>query len=126
MTSTPFRDTVKSISRTKDYIEMQVESDKARSHSWWRNVVEYGPWRGPGNTRVGPPTPDEFPGIAKLFGTSEEQVQAMIAADWYNIEPHGGVSPRVMNLAPMLDQLSDEQADALGVIVRALVGDEKA
>ncbi|WP_157878502.1 hypothetical protein [Streptomyces chattanoogensis] len=123
MTSTPFRDTVRNLARTKDYILMQVECDKARSHSWWRNVVEHGAWKGPGTIRVGPPTPDELPGIAKLFGTSEAQVQAMIAADWYGIEPSGGLSPRVMNMAPLLDKLEDEQADALGVIIRAMLRD---
>jgi hypothetical protein len=45
----------------------------------------------------------------------------MIAADWYGQEPDGGVSPRVMNLAPLLDQLTPEQADALGLIIRGLV-----
>ncbi|MGW2645030.1 hypothetical protein ACWC2T_08920 [Streptomyces sp. NPDC001393] len=122
MASSPFRDTARTIARKKDYISMSVECDRARSHSWWKNIAECGAWGvTSGGARVGPPTPDEFPGIAKLFGTTVEQVAAMVAADWYGQEPHGGVSPRVMNLAPLLDQLTPEQADALGLIVRSMV-----
>lgn len=98
---------------------MSVECDRVRSHSWWRNLVEYGAWSGP-NARVGPPTPDEFDGIAKLFRTTREQVAAMIAADWYGIQPDERFSTRVMNLAPLLDQLTEEQADALSVIIQAM------
>lgn len=44
----------------------------------------------------------------------------MIAADWYEVEPNDGPSPRVMNMAPLLDSLDDEQADALSVLLRAM------
>lgn len=103
-----------------DYISMQVGCDRARSHSWWRNVVEHGPWKGQ-QARTAPPTPDEWPGIAKLFGTTEDQVCEMIAADWFGVRPGTEVSARVMKLAPLLDELTETEAEAVGVVVRSMI-----
>ncbi|MFG2976791.1 hypothetical protein ACGFYY_27865 [Streptomyces sp. NPDC048331] len=119
MTSTPFRDTAKALTEHMDYIAMQVGCDRARSHSWWRNIVEHGPWKGQ-QARTAPPTPDEWAGIAKLFGTTEEQVCAMIAADWFGVRPGTEVSARVMQFAPVLDELSEKEAEALGVVVHSM------
>src|SRR6266545_6985005 len=105
MTMTPFRDTASRISKRKDYITMSVDSNRARSHAWWKNLVEYGAWSGPGSTRVGPPDPEALAGIARLFGTSKEQVAAMVAADWYGVHPDAGLSARALNLGPVLDDL---------------------
>ncbi|MFF4835495.1 hypothetical protein [Streptomyces sp. NPDC001315] len=119
MTNTPFRDTAKALAERMDYIAMQVGCDRARSHSWWRNVVEHGPWKGQ-QGRTAPPTPDEWAGIAKLFGTTEDQVCAMISADWFGVQPGAEVSARVMKLAPLLDELTEKEAEAVGVIVRSM------
>ncbi|MFI1585775.1 hypothetical protein [Embleya sp. NPDC020630] len=102
-----------------DYIAMQVGCDRARSHSWWRNVVEYGPWKGP-QGRTGPPTPDEWDGIAQLFGTTRDQVRAMIAADWFGVQPGAEVSARVMKLAPLVDKLTEKEAEALAVVIHSM------
>ncbi|MET7304986.1 hypothetical protein [Embleya sp. NPDC005575] len=119
MTDSPFRDTTKALAQRMDYIAMQVGCDRARSHSWWRNVVEYGPWKG-SQGRTGPPTPDEWDGIAKLFGTTRDQVRAMIAADWFGIQPGTEVSARVMKLAPLVDKLTEKEAEALAVVVQSM------
>jgi len=122
MTSTPFRDTAKQIysQMSNDYIMMQVGSDRARSHGWWRNLVEHGAWKGPGGNRVAPPSPDALKGIAKLFGTTVEQVEAMIAADWYNVHPDTEVSARALRLSSALDQLDESDAEMVETLVRRL------
>jgi hypothetical protein len=120
MSTTPFRDTASKIARNMDYLDMSVASKRARSHGWWRNVVEYGAWEGPGNNRVGPPTPDALAGIAALFGTSEEQVSAMIAADWYGVHPDTEVSARALRLSPVLDTLSEHDAELVEALARRL------
>ncbi|MEV6155420.1 hypothetical protein AB0L53_34275 [Nonomuraea sp. NPDC052129] len=106
MSRTPFRDTARAIADRMDYIAMSVGCDRVRSHSWWRNMVEYGAWNGPGAGRVGPPDPEAVIGIAKLFATTPEQVNAMIAADWYGVLPDRELSTRVMGLAPLIDMLN--------------------
>ncbi len=120
MSKTPFRDTARKIAQTKDYLTMSVQCDRARSHGWWKNLVEYGAWRGPGTSRVGPPDPDAIPGIAKLFGTTEAQVAAMIAADWYGVHPDADISPRALRLSPILDQLSESDAELVEALARSL------
>ncbi|WAH99762.1 hypothetical protein [Arthrobacter sp. MMS18-M83] len=102
---------------------MAHESERARSHGWWRNLVEYGAWNGPGSNRVAPPDPQAIPGIAKLFGTTEEQVRAMVAADWYHVYPDTEISARVQRLAPLLDRLTDDDADLAEKLVRRLDAD---
>lgn len=99
---------------------MSVECDRARSHGWWKNAVEYGAWKGPGTNRVGPPDRDAIPGIAKLFGTSEEQVAAMIAADWYGVHPNADISARALRLSPVLDQLTEGDAEIVEALARRL------
>lgn len=84
---------------------MSIECNRVRSHGWWRNMVEYGAWNGPGAGRVGPPDPEAVFGIATLFATTPEQVNAMIAADWYGVLPDKELSTRVMGLGPMIDRL---------------------
>jgi hypothetical protein len=124
MTMTPFRDTAKKIyvELDRDYIAMQVGSNRARSHGWWRNLVEWGAWEGPGGTRVGPPTPESFEGIAKLFKTTVDEVRRMIAADWYGIRPEeqAEVSVRSRLLVPILEKLEAEDADLVEQIARRL------
>jgi hypothetical protein len=120
MTNTPFRDTAKKIARNMDYLDMSVRSNRARSHGWWRNLVEYGAWEGPGNNRVGPPTPEALAGIAALFETTEDQVSAMIAADWYGVQPDADVSARALRLGPLLDSLSEHDAELVEVVARRL------
>ena len=122
MSDTPFRNMAKKIASNNgsDYMAMQYESGRARSHAWWRNVVEHGAWNGPGSTRVGPPDPEAISGIAQLFGTSTEQVCAMIAADWYGVHPDIDVSARVLRLAPLLERLSEDDADLVEALSRRL------
>jgi hypothetical protein len=121
MSKAPFRDTAQKIARTKDFITMSVECDRARSHSWWKNLVEYGAWNGPGGTRIGPPDPDALTGIAKLFGTTVEQVAAMVAADWYGVHPDADISARALRLGPILDLLDEHDAELLETLARRLI-----
>lgn len=110
MTDTPFWDKAKELARKMDYIDMQVKSDRARSHAWWRRMVEYGPWGGGRSSagRVGPPEREAIPGIASLFDTTPERVAEMIAADWYGVESNVGVSARVLNLSHLIDGLRED------------------
>jgi len=122
MTHTPFRDAARRLpeARQRDYAAMQVKSDRARSHGWWRNLVEYGAWSGPNATRVAPPDREALTGIAKLFETTEEHVAEMVAADWYGVHPDLEVSPAALRLAPTLAQLGDDDLDLLETIARRL------
>lgn len=97
---------------------MSVAADQARSHSWLKNMAEQGAWGSAGSGRVGPPTPDQFPGLAKLLGTTKEAVAAMVAADFYGIDTGEGHSARVQRMAPMIDSLTDDD----GNLVEGLVG----
>lgn len=99
---------------------MSVECDRARSHGWWKNLVEYGAWHGPGSTRVGPPDPEALDGIAKLFGTTVDQVAAMVAADWYDVHPDTRISARAQRLGPALDSLTEADADLAEALVQRL------
>jgi len=120
MSSAPFHDTAKKTARTKDYMAMSFDSQRARSHGWWKNLVEYGAWRGPNGVRVGPPDREALPGIAKLFGTSVEQVAAMVAADWYGVYPDARVSTRALRLSPTLDRLGDRDAELVEKLAERL------
>ncbi len=102
---------------------MSFDSQRARSHGWWKNLVEHGAWRGPNTIRVGPPDREALPGIAKLFGTSVEQVAAMVAADWYGVYPDADVSTRALRLSPTLDRLSDPDAELLEKLAKRLTGE---
>ena len=124
MSATPFRDTAKKISGTQDYYEMAVGSKRARSHGWWKNLIENGAWGG--ESRVGPPTPEALPGIARLFGTTKEQVAAMIAADWYGVQPDVELSARVLRMSPLLDELQESDAELLEQLARRLAAKQPA
>ncbi|NJP33730.1 hypothetical protein [Micromonospora thermarum] len=120
MADQPFREAAQRAYRrlNNDYIRMQVASDSARSHGWWRNLVEHGPWAGHSG-RTAPPSPEAIPGIAKLFRVTEDQVREMIAADWYGVQPDVNVSPRALQLAQALDELDEaDMALAEGLIRR--------
>ncbi len=83
---------------------MSYESNRARSHSWFRNMAEYGAWGTTTNgARVGPPTPDEFKGLAKLLGTTPDQIASMVVADFYGVDTGNGFSARMQRLSPIID-----------------------
>lgn len=103
---------------------MDADSGRARSHGWWRRLVEYGPWGSGYNTgRVGPPDREALDGIAGLFGTSPERVAEMVAADWYGVRAEVEVSDRVLNLSHVLDALSDADAHLVWHIAQRLAGE---
>lgn len=105
---------------------MDAESGRARSHGWWRRLVEDGPWgKGYRTGRVGPPDREALEGIAKLFGTSPTRVAEMVAADWYGVSTEMEVSDRVLNLSHVLDALSHEDAKLVEDIARRLAYPER-
>jgi hypothetical protein len=105
---------------------MDAESGRARSHGWWRRLVEHGPWGvGYSTGRVGPPDREALDGIAKLFGTSPTRVAEMVAADWYDVRTEMEVSDRVLNLSHVLDALSDEDAKLVELVARRLVDERE-
>jgi hypothetical protein len=122
MTNTPFQDSLKRIhSSGKDWQDMSYLSDRARSHSWLKNMAENGAWGSAGSGRVGPPTPEEFPGLAKLLGTTTQQVAQMVVTDFYGIDAtDGDYSARMRGLAPMIDSLDDKDAELVEQTVRRL------
>ncbi len=99
---------------------MSVEADRARSHSWLKNMAEHGAWGSAGAGRVGPPTPDQFAGLAKLLGTDIERVAAMVCADFYGIDTGAGFSARVLRLAPTIDALGDDDIDLVQMVITRL------
>jgi hypothetical protein len=100
---------------------MQVDCDDARSHTWWKRLVEDGAWGSrPGVGRVGPPEPDTLGPIANLFGTTPERVAEMIATDWYGVHNETQVSNRVQNMSHLLDALGEEDAKLIETIARRL------
>lgn len=121
MEFSPFREYARKVAAQMGYVAMQVHSDGARSHSWWKNLVDYGAWRGPGGTRVNPPPPEALPGIAKLFGLAEWQVAAMIAADWYGVVLPNAPSQLVARLGPALDRLPLADATFVEILVTRLL-----
>jgi len=103
-----------------DYVRMSVASDQARSHSWLKNMTERGAWGKSGAGRIGPPTPSEFPGLARLLGTTEKVVAAMVVADFYGVDLETGYSARTQRMAPLLDGLEDSDADLVEKLVLRL------
>lgn len=99
---------------------MSYESNRARSHGWWKNVVEHGAWAGPNGVRVGPPDPEAINGMAELFGTTEQQVSEMIAADWYGVVPDTELSSRVLRIGHLIDQLDESDAALIEKLARRL------
>lgn len=99
---------------------MSRESLGIRSDSWWNAIALHGAWGGGPSARVGPPPPETFEGIAHLFRVTEEEVQAMIAADWYGAYPEQQTSPAAQRLEAPLSQLSAKDLDLVEGIVRRL------
>ena len=106
---------------------MDLGSDRARSHSWWKKLAERDAWgMTGGGGRVGPPGPDAIPGIAKLFGTDETTVRQMIAADWFGVHPDQPLTPGVQRIVPLLTGLSLESLDVVAALVVRLNGLEQS
>jgi len=120
MSDTPFQDMARKIAKKKSYVAMSYECDQVRSHGWWKNLVDYGPWKGPNHTRVNPPDPQSLTGIAKLFGTSAEEVAAMVAVDWYGVHRDVEMSARAQRLAPILDKLSESDVGLVDALAQRL------
>ncbi|MFJ9517828.1 hypothetical protein ACIRPK_06115 [Kitasatospora sp. NPDC101801] len=120
MTTTPFRDMAKKVASSSDYMTMQVRCQRARSHGWWRNVCEYGPWEGPSGSHTGPPKPYQFEGIARLFKVSTDQVARMVAADWYGVPLDGQVSDRASRTVVKIESLSTADAKLAEALIDRL------
>jgi hypothetical protein len=58
-----------------------------------------------------------------FFGTTEDQVSAMIAADWYGVHPDAEISARALRLSPALDSLSEADAELVETLARRLAGE---
>lgn len=121
MRATPFQDTARRIANTMSFQAMSVRSEEVRSHGWWKNVVQNGAWGNAGVGRVGPPDRESIPGIAKLFGTTEDEVAFMIAADWYGVSDRDtDLSARAQKLGPVLDELTDDDMELVELLVDRL------
>lgn len=119
--TTPFQDALKKIHDSgRDWVSMSVGADQARSFSWIKNMTENGAWGTGGAGRVGPPTRAEFEGFAKLLGVTPDQVGRMVVMDFYGVETLGEYSPRVHRLAPLIDELSEDDADLVESMARRL------
>lgn len=110
--------------RSMRLVDMQNGCNDARSSAWWNNLIRYGAWNGPGTTRVSPPPPEAINGIADLFGVTPEEVNRMIAADWYDVQPAPEFSPRVRRWAPLIDRLNTDDANYLRRLLRRLATGE--
>ncbi|MER6530594.1 hypothetical protein [Streptomyces sp. NPDC001508] len=116
MTEKPFTSRVQHLFKHITYEQMAEESCGTRSASWWRHVqLEQ-------TDRFNPPPPKDLPGIAKLFGTTEEQVAAMIANEFYGITRFPNPrSERERRFAEDLNALSEEDADLVLRLVKRLI-----
>ncbi|MFQ3555884.1 hypothetical protein QZN11_03595 [Streptomyces gramineus] len=101
MTEKLFTRRVQHLFRYMTYEQMAEECGGTRSASWWRHVqLEEA-------DRFNPPPPKDLPGIAKLFGGTEEQVAAMIAQEFYGVSRFPDVrSERERRFAKGLNGLS--------------------
>jgi hypothetical protein len=120
MRTQPFRDRAVELSLRMRYQDMAAGCEDARSMAWWNNLVRFGAWGGPGH--LSPPSDVEIPRIAKFFGRSEDQLRAMIAADWYGVSQGDTVemSPRMRSLETAIDGLTDEDFELVANLVRRL------
>lgn len=124
MTETPFTSRVQHLFKHITYEQMAEESGGTRSASWWRHVhLEQ-------TDLFNPPPPKDLPGIAKLFGTTEEQVAAMIAHEFYGVARYPNLrSERERHFAQDLNALSAEDSDLVLELVKRLnrkVDDEQS
>lgn len=120
MTS-PLQDSLNKLrSEGLDWLDMSVKANRARSHSWLKNMAENGAWGQAGAGRVGPPTPSEFAGLAQLLGTTEDAIARMVAADFYGVDTSDGYSARVQRMAPAIDALSEADASLIEELVARL------
>ncbi|NAS21497.1 hypothetical protein GT755_07330 [Herbidospora sp. NEAU-GS84] len=116
----PFRARVQTLKAAgMSYVDMYLGCERVRSDSWWNSVALHGAWGGPKSARVGPPAPETWEGIAKLFGTSKDDVAAMIAADWYGTGATD-VQPEDSRRAGAMTQLSDDDLALLDRIAARL------
>lgn len=95
----------------KTYQQMEAETQRVRSFTWFYNVAigQY----------VRPPKVEEFDRFAALFGVTPEQVGLWVAEEWFGITHHD-VSSRVRALEPVLDALTDEDAEMIEKLARRL------
>ncbi|MFH9038885.1 hypothetical protein ACH4FA_05910 [Streptomyces sp. NPDC017966] len=116
MPEKPFTSRVQHLFKYFTYEQMAEESGGARSASWWRHVqLEQ-------TDRFNPPPPKDLPGIAKLFGGTEEQVAAMIAHEFYGVTRFPELrSERERRFARDLNALSEKDADLVLELVKRLV-----
>lgn len=70
--------------------------------------------------RVGPPTPEEFKGLAKLLGTTPDQIASMVVADFYGVDTGDGFSARMQRLSPIIDGLAESDAELIENTARRL------
>ncbi|MFD0001386.1 hypothetical protein ACFVJ4_03040 [Streptomyces sp. NPDC127178] len=115
MTDKPFTRRVQHLFKHITYEQMAEESGGTRSASWWRHVqLEQ-------SDRFNPPPPKDLPGVAKLFGATEEQVAAMIAHEFYGVTRFPNPrSERERRFAEDLNALSEEDADLVLRLVKRL------
>lgn len=112
----PFWDRAREVSGNMTYTGMAEGSLNARSHNWWRQLVESGP------SKVSPPGPETLDGIAALFGVAPERVAEMVAEDWFGVRV-SGESDRVLNTRHLIDSLDEGDAVVLeGVLRRLAIG----
>ncbi|MET7643887.1 hypothetical protein ABZS83_09625 [Streptomyces sp. NPDC005426] len=115
MTETPFTSRVQHLFKHITYEQMAKECGGTRSASWWRHVqLEQ-------TDLYSPPPPKDLPGIAKLFGATEEQVAAMIAREFYGVSRYPNLrSERERHFAQDLNALSEEDAALVLDLVKRL------
>lgn len=111
-TSDPFASAINRANARMTFNAMEHKCDSVRS-SGWLNRASFG------SHRVSPPTRDCFPGFAKLFDMTRDQVAAMAAESWYGIRIED-ISERVKRIAPALDALNEADAELVERLVARL------
>ena len=93
------RDKVIDLHRHMRYSDMAQGCNDARSSAWFNNLRN--------GKSVGPPSRQQSPALAKLFGVTPERVCELIADEWYGIRSED-VSARVRALGSTLDVLDED------------------
>jgi hypothetical protein len=104
---------VRQINQYRTLAEMEEACGRVRKASWWGRVARND------ETTLPPFYDDELDGIAMLFGTTREQVRAMITEEWFGVASTPA-SSRIKRLAPQIDTLTDADFDLIQNVANRL------
>ena len=107
------------------YGAMETQCGRVCSYGWLQRLATCAdPWKDHLAGRK-PPSRSALPKLAKMMRVDEPTLRTWIAREWYGVETPD-FSDRVKGLAPAIDALSDEAANAVGELMLLLARQEKS